>query len=435
MDNRILDDTKAQHAITKSEDVQMIDRFHVRNFKALRDVALELTPIHVLIGPNDAGKTSILEALSALCRSVDYDFAEAFTGRWKGRELVWREEPAAAVEFDVEAHDETHRIHYALSVNFRPFPPEIRGANLKSESVQIGQYPGALSSKGNLGQNVGNLKNLRSSLVYASADHVLTEQDANQVETRGSDAQLVHDILSDVHVCRWDPIMLALPNALHETLRFHIDSSGFGLAHCLDNILGYDRKLFDELESNFRKYFPEIEQIRLLQEPAFYAPIDAKSPALEFEKREGKGIYFQLKNGGPNIPASQTSDGALLVLAYLTILHLPKRPRLLLVEEPENGIHPARLQEVLTILREIVAGQSHTQVVLTTHSPYVVSLFEPNEVTLCNKDDDGAVQTRRLSQSKAVREQIDVFTLGEIWTGETDERLMEPAQSSVESLP
>ncbi len=50
----------------------MITRFQVQNYKALRDVILDLTPMHVLIGPNDAGKTSILEAITALCRSVDY---------------------------------------------------------------------------------------------------------------------------------------------------------------------------------------------------------------------------------------------------------------------------------------------------------------------------------------------------------------------------
>jgi AAA15 family ATPase/GTPase len=44
----------------------MIRTFRVQNYKALRDVTLELTPMHLLIGPNDSGKTSILEALAAL---------------------------------------------------------------------------------------------------------------------------------------------------------------------------------------------------------------------------------------------------------------------------------------------------------------------------------------------------------------------------------
>ena len=89
---------------------------------------------------------------------------------------------------------------------------------------------------------------------------------------------------------------------------------------------------------------------------------------------------------------------------------------------------------MLNVLREIVNGQSHTQVVLTTHSPYVVSMFDPKEVTLCAKGSDGAVQTRRLSDSKAVREQMDVFTLGEIWTGDGDKQLMKQAQTAEESV-
>ena len=67
----------------------MITKLRVKNFKALRDVEISLTPIHVLIGPNDSGKTSILDAIAALCRSVDHGLADAFLGSWKGRELIW----------------------------------------------------------------------------------------------------------------------------------------------------------------------------------------------------------------------------------------------------------------------------------------------------------------------------------------------------------
>lgn len=123
----------------------------------------------------------------------------------------------------------------------------------------------------------------------------------------------------------------------------------------------------------------------------------------------------------------------LLVLAYLTVMHLPQPPRVVLVEEPEKGIHPKRLQDVLAILRELVSQQKQTQIILTTHSPYVVDLFEPEEVTLCQKQPDGSVAVRRLSESRAVREQLDVFTLGEIWTAEGDEALVEPAVADGES--
>jgi hypothetical protein len=71
--------------------------------------------------------------------------------------------------------------------------------------------------------------------------------------------------------------------------------------------------------------------------------------------------------------------------------------------------------------------------VLTTHSPYVVDLFRPDEVTLCQMEGDGSVSVRRLSESKTVRDQLDVFTLGEIWTAEGDETLAQSAISAGES--
>ena len=54
----------------------MLTQFSVKNYKCLADVTLPLTPIHVLIGQNDTGKTSLLEAIRSGCkimRSGDED--------------------------------------------------------------------------------------------------------------------------------------------------------------------------------------------------------------------------------------------------------------------------------------------------------------------------------------------------------------------------
>jgi energy-coupling factor transporter ATP-binding protein EcfA2 len=208
-----------------------------------------------------------------------------------------------------------------------------------------------------------------------------------------------------------------------------MEASGFGLARCLDDILGYDEERFKALKERLGRIFPEVKGVRLIAEPAYKAPADAAEQVDILARAEGKGVYFRFADTAAEVPAAQVSDGVLLVLAYLAILYLPKPPRVLLVEEPENGIHPKRLQDVLNILRELVAEQSQTQVILTTHSPYVVDLFKPEEVTLCRKGSDGSISVRRLSESRAVREQLDVFTLGEIWTGEGDDALAEPAAS------
>ena len=67
----------------------MIDEFYVNNYKCLVDVRLPLTPIHVIIGQNDSGKTSLLEAMLALSRSTEKPLDQAFPGEWQGRELVY----------------------------------------------------------------------------------------------------------------------------------------------------------------------------------------------------------------------------------------------------------------------------------------------------------------------------------------------------------
>ena len=46
----------------------VMTRFGVKNYKCLKEVDIPLTPIHVIIGQNDAGKTSLLEAMLAFFR-------------------------------------------------------------------------------------------------------------------------------------------------------------------------------------------------------------------------------------------------------------------------------------------------------------------------------------------------------------------------------
>ena len=388
----------------------MITRFRVQNYKALRDVTLDLTPIHVLIGPNDTGKTSILEAIAALCRSVDHPIAQAFTGSWEGTQLVWRGQLDSSIDLTATIANSHKEFEYHLSC---VGVPNGRALKIKKEGIQLAGTDDAVEFT-HPNQTV-------SRVFYDvfqgnhSSDHIREL------------AMLVSDALLGVHSYRWDGRYLSLPVAPDSKRRFRMESSGFGLALCLDDILGDDRNRFIELEERFTSIFPHIKSIKLVPEQAYRSPVDDPEQIPMLQKSDGKGIYFELTSGGEPISARQVSDGVLLVLAYLTILHLPRPPRMVLVEEPENGIHPKRLQDVLKILREIVSGQSRTQIILTTHSPYVVDLFEPDEVTLCQKQQDGSIGVRRLSDSKAVRDQLDVFTLGEIWTAEGDDSLTVPA--------
>lgn len=388
----------------------MIKRLRVKNFKALRDIEMELTPIHVLIGPNDSGKTSILEVLAALCRSADHKLTEAFLGSWKNAELVWTGDSNLPITLEADFNDSIIKT-YGVSISFGLLNSVTKQANVLNEFLDDGT-----SKKEIRGQQNRDITAIGYS-PFISGDI-------------GSKCEHVKELLRRAHYYRFEPSFLALPVAPDSKRSFRMEYNGFGLALLLDEILSYDRKRFDQLEKRLTEIFPNIQTIKLKQEEAFRAPVDNSEQVPMLNKADGKGIYFQLKDSGQLIPASQASDGTLLVLAYLSILYLPEPPRLLLIEEPENGIHPKRLRDILEILRKLVMEQSHTQVILTTHSPYALDLFKPEEVTLCTKQENGEIKTTRLSESPAVKKQLDVFTLGEIWTSEWDEKI---ANSKIQS--
>jgi len=180
--------------------------------------------------------------------------------------------------------------------------------------------------------------------------------------------------------------------------------------------------------------FPEFRSIKLGQCPAFKSSREVFGRDIpQLQRSDGKQVSFELTATGEILSASQVSDGVLIVLAYLTIMYLPEPPTIILIEEPENGIHPKRLQQVIRILRDVTQRHEQTQILMTSHSPYLLDEMEPEEVTLCSKDSNGAVCTKRLSEIDDVRKQLDVFTLGEIWTAEGEEALLRRARRSPEA--
>ena len=384
----------------------MITTFRVQNYKALRDVSLKLSPIHVVIGPNDSGKTSVLEALGAFCRSVDSELVAAFRGHWEGRDLVWCR-CDEAITFTAHFKDD---VAYQLGCEFNPTGRDI---SVASEAT------GIKGKTNGLPRGERGLSCIASTLLRGKP---LFERHAPELVA-------IHSIRVDcsgVHVFRWVPGMLSLPSALDPSRTFRMDESGFGLATCLDDIIGHDIDLFRKLETRLISLFPDILAMRLKTVSGFSSTGEAQAAA-SLKPAAAKGIFFDTRAVN-DLPASKMSDGVLLVLAYLTLLHLPNPPRLLLIEEPENGIHPQRLQDVIAILKELVAQQSHTQIVMTTHSPYLLDMFSPSEVSLCRKETDGSVTVHSLSESELVRKQLDVFTLGEIWTAEGDDALIGKAE-------
>ena len=394
----------------------MIESIRIENFKALRDVTLNLTPIHLLIGKNGSGKTSILEAITALCRSVDFDLPSAFLGRWSGRGLIFKGAGESSIRFTADQTSNQEFLRYLLEVSFLS-----EGKNVAVEREKI--------------QTIADEYDITHRDRYTAVNRFISER-RRMTSVPTELLARIGESLSTARTCRWSGRMLSLPVAFEGDGRpFEQSDSGFGLALALDDILGSDRDCFVDLERQFQSIFPQVKSIKLVREPGYRLPPNDRENVPVLQPGSGKGIRFDYDNGMTDIPASQASEGELIVLAYLATLYSLRPPRFLLVEEPENGIHPERLVEVISLLREIIVRHPTTQVIITTHSPYLVSQFAPQEVTLCHKELDSSITLHRLSHSSEVKKQSSIFTLGEIWTGEGDDNLAKSTISTEATSP
>jgi len=396
-----------------------LSRFGVKNYKCLGDIDIPLTPIHVLIGQNDAGKTSLLQALAAFCASCEEDLTGVFPEPWSGRELVRHGCSQPTIELQGkwtnatgEKPSEPHlTVAYGFGVTF-----SLSGRGC----VTDGEWAG-----------VGGES--RTSALHSRrrpATHLFQWKQGRAIPEKAfsADLEVVAEVVRPAHQYTLDAKLMAVPAAIDPRRKFRLDPDGFGLATLLDDIVAYEAQLFIDLREEFCRFFPQFRSVRLESEDALRREY-ASSGLHSSSQGPGKAIYFETQDG-EKVRAQQASDGAILFLAFLALAHLPDPPNLLLIEEPENAIYPKRLEEVVTMLRQMVErteGVRFPQIILTTHSPYVLSFFEPEEVTFLSRpkgQSDAPVRARALRDAPNIKERLgDDFYLGELWYNLSEEDL------------
>jgi predicted ATPase len=229
------------------------------------------------------------------------------------------------------------------------------------------------------------------------------------------------------HLYQLDPKMMAMPATIEPIRKFRMDPDGFGLATLLDDLLGYAPERFIELRQRFCEYFPQFRNVRLEAESAVQRHYDDRGGFSNVNAAAGKGIFFETRSG-KSIRAQQASDGAILFLGFLALTSLPVPPKLILIEEPEKGVYPKRLEEIVKLLRNVVTetpASSRPQIILSTHSPYLVSFFEPEEVTLMSRNANNGVVAHPMRDIPHIKERLGggEFYLGELWYNLSEEEL------------
>ncbi len=189
---------------------------------------------------------------------------------------------------------------------------------------------------------------------------------------------------------------------------------GDGAPALLDYLLRRDRKRFFALVDALRELVPGLEEVEIATPESNTRRID-----LVIEQ-------------GLRIPADQASAGLRLLIFFAALAYHPSPPKLVLLEEPENGVHPKRLGDVMRLLREItrgVHGDSAAQVVLTTHSPHLLDFVDLNtdQVLVFHRNKDGS-RTAKPADPDRLKNFLDEFMLGEVWYNEGEAGLVRTAE-------
>jgi predicted ATPase len=186
--------------------------------------------------------------------------------------------------------------------------------------------------------------------------------------------------------------------------------NGERVAALADYLLRFDRERFFAIEESLRSFIPGLESI-----------------TIPTPDRGSRRIDFRI-DGGLSLKGDQMSAGLRLLLFFIALAHHPQAPRTILIEEPENGIHPRRMSDIMSLLRALTQGKhgAHaSQIIMTTHSPYLLDWVDLNEdqVLVFRRNDDGSRGAEPVDAER-MKNFLDEFMLGEVWFNQEESGLV-----------
>lgn len=294
----------------------MIDRIIIDNFKSIKHADVALQKINVLIGPNNAGKSNFLKAIfhSKNSTSDDYD------------------------DIIVKNDNKDN-----LKTNF--------GFYLDKKSYAATKYEDQ------------------------SWEDVIYKFDNIEYKKPRYPFDVLKLCLTGTKIYKPDLAKLHLPYPVFQNDDTVLEDAS-NIASFLQTCLNKHRKYFNAITEELKKVLPIFDEIiieNVIEEVEETESAKSKSKRIEIQQPKIKIGFRDFKDR--IIWAEDLSEGALYYVALLCIIHQPNPPKLLMLEEPERGIHPRRIKDVIDLIR-ILSEEKDIQIIFTTHSPLVVDLFE-----------------------------------------------------------
>lgn len=363
-----------------------LKKIYVSEYKNLVNCHLEIRDFVVLVGSNNSGKSNFVEIFDIL--------GNIFYGGEYGRKeaakkmLFWLKPTTVKLEFEVIKNNKRIKAEYQIQItleNFEnKFDIKINNEYFSYKSPSSTGKPNLLFSRKNgrlrLREKNGRLEKSRPINSQIPVFHVLKSLYPEAIDLPDEYNFLI-PLLSFI-----SPIMFTahkLPESYNSTVK-SLFQNLYKLQENKDVNYEKFKNSFIEILEFENIYFHEqiIPEIKT-QDPVYFCAI------IEKNKKEPRLIEFM-------------SDGTKILFLMLYNIFIGNNP-LICIEEPEIGLHPKALSKFLKLL--FIKDVSF-QAIITTHSPYLLTLVNPENVFYLERNENGLYSFKKVSTIKNLKNRL-----------------------------
>lgn len=355
-----------------------LEKITLKGFKTIQSlVDFEPRPLNVLIGPNGAGKSNFISFFRMLSWALsDPDKLSEYVGIQGGASKFVHDGPERTREIEAQMTIRTQkgesqygfRLFYAAGDTFIYADETYR---FSSKDLPK-QAPWRSTGAGHRGPQL---------LTLANTDDT---------------ARVIRNILNKIKVFQFhntsDTARIQTKRDVHDNQWLREDAA---------NIASVLLRLREE---EGRCYQRIVDTIRLIL--PFFSDFELEP------RHESLLLQWRERNTDEVFSVSQASDGMLRVVALVTLLLLPERdlPDVLILDEPELGLHPYAINVVADLINAL---SNKIQVIVATQSMPLIDCFDPTDLVIVDHENRGT--TFRQLNEKDLEEWLENYSLSELW--------------------
>lgn len=348
-----------------------ISRVSIEGYKSIRNQTINLNDLNIIIGSNGIGKSNFISFFefakdiynNRLQRSViENDGA--------GKLLYMGVKTTKELSFGLDFQEENIRHQYSVSLS------------LAQDTLIINKATNTCYREGKL-------------------DYQFEERDSKELNPDEWDLpkSYLGPLTSSLEVYHFQDTsvssLMKQKQSIDDDRKLRTDGSN--IASFLYRLQMASPKHFMRIESTIRSIAPFFQRFSLIPNRQ-----NENLISLEWEPTSsGKDVVFN---------AYQMSDGTLRFICLATLLMQPEPPSVIIIDEPEIGLHPQAINKLAAIIKR---ASKQSQIIISTQSNYFIDHFEPEDILVAERYDN-ATEMHRLS-AEQLKDWRKEYSLGELW--------------------